>query len=178
MELTEKTAKEKQIFNGKIIKVSVDDIILPNGKKAKREVVSHNGGCCIVPLTSDNEILLVEQFRYPYKEIVWEIPAGKKEQGEDPRNCAIRELREETGAFSEEIIDLGIIYPSPGYTDEKIYLYLAKNIEIGEMSLDEDEFVNVKAFKLEKLLEMIENNEIKDSKTIIGILRTSRLLTF
>ena len=176
MNLREEKISSELIFDGKIIKVKKDKITLPNGKTATRECVEHNGGCAIVPITASGKVLLVRQFRYPYDDVILEIPAGKLEAGEDPLNCAIRELKEEVGGVSNDIIDLGLVYPSPGYTNEKIRIFLAKNVECGDLSPDDDEFLEVESYDIEKLLSMINSNEIKDGKTIIGILRASQVI--
>jgi ADP-ribose pyrophosphatase len=171
LKLEEKTVKETYVFNGRIINVRVDDILLPNGKPATREIVEHNGGVTMVPLTDDNEIIFVKQFRYPYKKVLLEIPAGKLEKGEDHRDAGIRELKEETGATAKDFIFLGEIYPTPGYTEEKIYLYLAKGLTFSEQNLDEDEFLTVEKITLQKAVEMVLNGQINDGKTQIGILK-------
>lgn len=172
MQLTEKTLQSNLKFDGKIIKVYLDDIELPNGKTATREFVKHNGGAGVLPISKDGKIALVKQFRYPYKEVIYEIPAGKIDLGEKPFDCVVRELKEEVGGVSNNIIDLGIVYPSPGYTSEKIYIYLAKDTVYQTQHLDEDEFLNVEYFDLNQVLQMIDDNQIKDSKTIIAVLKS------
>lgn len=176
LKLDETTVKESYVFNGRIINVRVDDILLPNGKEATREIVEHNGGVTVVPLTDNNEIIFVRQFRYPYKKVLLEIPAGKLEKNEDHRDAGIRELKEETGAKAKDFIFLGEIYPSPGYTEEKIYLYLAKGLTFSEQQLDEDEFLLVEKIPVEKAVDMVIKGEIKDGKTQIGILKLYTLL--
>lgn len=176
MKLDETTVNQNYVFNGRIINVRVDDILLPNGKPANREIVEHNGGVTVVAVTDDNEILMVKQFRYPYKKVILEIPAGKLEVGEDPKEAAIRELKEETGATAESFELLGEIYPSPGYTEEVIHLYMAKSLSFSEQKLDEDEFLTVEKISLEDAVKMIQNGEIPDGKTQIGILRAYTML--
>ena len=176
MKLDETTVKETYVFNGRIINVRVDDILLPNGKPANREIVEHNGGVTVVALTDENEVLMVRQFRYPYKKVLLEIPAGKLEKGEDPREAGIRELKEETGATAESFEFLGEIYPTPGYTEEIIRLYLAKNLSFSEQKLDEDEFLTVEKIPLNEAVKMIQQGEIPDGKTQIGILRAYTML--
>lgn len=170
MKLEEKTVNKNYIYKGKIINLRVDDALLPNGKNAKREVVEHPGGVCVAALTKDNELLLVKQFRYPYAQEILEIPAGKREAGEDPLCCGKRELAEETGAQSDNFEFLGQIYPTPGYTNEIIYLYLAKDVTFFDAHPDEDEFVEVVKMPFEEALKKVLSNEIKDSKTQIAIL--------
>ncbi len=176
MELFEKTLDSDVKFDGRILKLKVDSVQLPDGSTSSREVVCHNGGAGILPLSKDGKVALVKQFRYPYKEVIYEIPAGKIDAGETPYQAVERELFEEVGGKSENIIDLGIIYPSPGYTNEKIYIFLAQNTIFEQQKLDEGEFLEVEYFDFDKVLEMIEQNIIKDSKTIIAVLKTQKLL--
>ena len=176
MDLTEKQISAEYIFRGRIINVRVDEALLPNGKTAKREVVEQNGGICVVPLTEANEVLMVEQYRYPYGEVVLEIPAGKRDGDEAPLEGGKRELREETGATAEKFTFLGELYPTPGYCGEIIYMYLATGLSYGETDPDEDEFLNVKKIPLKKAVDMIMNGEIKDAKTQAAILKVERLL--
>ena len=176
MNLTEKQLKTEYIYKGKIINMRRDEALLPNGRTALREVVEHPGGVCIAALTDDDELLFVRQFRYPYFEVIAELPAGKLEKGEDPLQCAIRELSEETGFTAEEYIYLGEFYPSPGYCHEKLYAYLALGLKKGNAHLDDGEFLDVLKFPLDKLVEMVMNNELCDAKTIIAILKAKTYL--
>ena len=172
MKLTEETVKKNYIYNGKIINLRRDDALLPDGNPCIREVVEHPGGVCVAALTDDNELLFVRQFRYPYMDILLELPAGKLEKGEDPLPAGKRELVEETGFDAAEYEFLGKFYPSCGYTDEIIYLYMAKNLVFKGQHLDEDEFINIEKIPLEKAAEMVLNNEIPDGKTQAAILKT------
>lgn len=167
----EKTLSSKEVFNGKVIRVCHDSVELENGETALREVVYHNGGVCVLPLTSDGEIIFVRQFRYPYKEEVLELPAGKLNKGEDPFESAVRELKEETGAEAGRYTPLGRLYPSPGYCGEIITMYLAEDLTFGEQSLDEDEFLDTVKIPFEKAVEMVLAGEIPDSKTQTAILK-------
>ena len=176
MNLEEKQISAEYKFKGKIINLRVDEALLPNGATATREVVEHNGGICVVPLTEKGEILMVEQYRYPYSEVVLEIPAGKRDGNEEPLEGGKRELKEETGATAENYTFLGELYPTPGYCGEIIYMYLATGLSYGETNPDEDEFLNIKRIPLEKAVEMIMNGEIKDAKTQTAILKTERLI--
>lgn len=169
MKLIETMIDGETIYDGKILRLERDKVILENGNTAYREVVRHNGGACIVPVTKDNEILFVKQYRYPFSKVIIELPAGKLELNEQPEVCAKRELREETGAIGE-VEYLTEIYPTPGYSSEIIYIYAAFNVEIGNLSLDEDEFIDVVKVDIDSALEMIKSGEIKDAKTIVGIL--------
>lgn len=176
MNLEEKQISAEYKFKGKIINLRVDEALLPNGATATREVVEHNGGICVVPLTEKGEILMVEQYRYPYSEVVLEIPAGKRDGNEEPLEGGKRELKEETGAIAENYTFLGELYPTPGYCGEIIYMYLATGLSYGETNPDEDEFLNIKRIPLEEAVEMIMNGEIKDAKTQTAILKTERLI--
>lgn len=176
MNLEEKQLSFDYKFKGRIINLRVDEALLPNGATALREVVEHNGGICVVPLTEKNEVLMVEQYRYPYSEVVLEIPAGKRDGNEEPLEGGKRELKEETGAVAEKYTFLGELYPTPGYCGEIIYMYLATGLSYGETDPDEDEFLNVKKIPLEKAVEMIMNGEIKDAKTQTAILKVERML--
>lgn len=176
MELTEREISREYVYNGKIINVRVDDALLPNGKTAKREVVEHPGGVCVVPLCDNGEVLVVEQFRYPYSEAILEIPAGKRDKNDEPPlECGKRELKEETGASAKKFVFLGELYPSPGYVGEIIYMYLATGITFGETNPDDDEFLNVKKIPLDILVDSIMRGEIKDAKTQAAILKTKML---
>ncbi len=169
--LFEKTLEQEYKYNGKILNLRVDKAQLPDGKECIREVVEHNGGVTVAALTPENELLFVRQFRYPYGEVVLELPAGKLEAGEDPFRAGIRELREETGAVAEKYVDLGKFYPSPGYCGEVIHLYGATGLTFREASPDEDEFLEVERIPLSTAVEMVLNNEIPDGKTQAAVLK-------
>lgn len=176
MDLEEKKLSSEQFYNGRIIKLYNDKVLLPNGKEAQREYVTHNGGCAIVPITKDNKVLMVEQYRYPYGEVVLEIPAGKLEVGEDAKSCAVRELKEEVGGVADDIVFLGNAYPSPGYTNEVLRIYLALGVSVGDTHFDEDEFLDIKSFDLAEAMDMVMNNQIVDAKSIIGIMKAARYM--
>ncbi len=169
MNFKEKTVKENYLYKGKIINLRKDDVILPDEKGAIREIVEHSGGSCVL-CEKDGKILLVRQFRYPYKEDVLEIPAGKLNSGESPEQTAIRELEEEGGIKAGRVEKMFDVYPSPGYTDEIIRIYRALDIQETKCHLDEDEFLESVWIDKEKLKDMIKNGEIKDGKTLIALL--------
>ena len=169
MELFEKTLDSKKIFDGRVLHIVLDEVELPDGKRSKREVVNHPGGVCVAALDEDNNLSFVKQFRYPYKEVVLELPAGKLEKGSTPLENGKRELLEETGLE-------GYSYMSPGYTSEIIHLYACRVKSQGEQKLDEGEFLNVEKIPLNKAVEMVLNNMIPDSKTQIAVLKTAALL--
>lgn len=171
MELFEKTLEQEYKYEGRILNLRVDKAELPNGETCVREVVEHHGGVTVAALTNEGELLFVRQFRYPYGEVVLELPAGKLEKDEDPFRAGIRELREETGAVAEKYVDLGKFYPSPGYCGEIIHLYGATGITFKEQSLDEDEFLSVEKIPLSTAVEMVLNNEIPDGKTQAAVLK-------
>lgn len=175
MDLTEKQISFEYKFRGKIVNMRVDDALLPNGTVAKREIVEHNGGVCVAPLDSEYNLYFVKQFRYPYMEVVTELPAGKLEKGEDPFEAGKRELKEETGATAKKYVDLGKLYPTPGYCSEIIHMYLAMDLEFGEQNPDEDEFLEVYKIPLSQAVEMVMNGELRDSKTQTAVLKINEL---
>ncbi|MBE6789468.1 MAG: NUDIX hydrolase [Ruminococcaceae bacterium] len=172
----EKTLGSKEIFNGKIIRVCHDTVELENGETALREVVYHSGGVCVLPIDENGNVYFVRQFRYPYKEEILELPAGKLEKGEDPFESGKRELLEEIGATAQKYTDLGKLYPSPGYCGEIISMYLAENLSFGSQSLDEDEFLSVEKIPFDHAVKMVLSNEIKDAKTQAALLKAHILL--
>ena len=177
MKLTEETVKHQVVFEGKIINMRQDTVLLENGQLATRDVVEHPGGVCVLPLTDDGNVLMVKQFRYPYQEVLLEIPAGKLDKGnEDPLDCGKRELEEEAGVTAEEYISLGKMYPSPGYCDEMIHIYLAKGLHPSKQHLDEDEFLEVYSIPFETVLEEVLSGRITDAKTQIAVLKAAQLL--
>ncbi len=175
MELFEKTVEKNYIYKGKIINVRCDKAELPTGKPCTREVVEHNGGVCVAALTDSNELMFVRQFRYPYMEVILELPAGKLEKGEDPFEAGKRELREETGCVAENYADLGKFYPTPGYCGEIIHLYAGWNLKECDMNLDEDEFLEVEKIPLDKAVDMVLNGEIRDGKTQALVMRVAEM---
>ena len=158
------------VYRGKAVSVKREVVQLPSGKRIYREVVIHCGASAIIPLKSDNEIIFVKQYRHPIGETILEIPAGTLKPGEDPEECARRELEEETGYRAGELIHLTTIYPSPGYSSERLYIYLAKNLERGSQNLEIDEDIEVTSMSLEEALKAIKSGRIRDAKTIAGIL--------
>ena len=176
MNLRETPVEQEVKYEGRIIRLRVDKAQLPNGRIATREVVEHNGGVCIAALTEQQELLFVRQFRYPYQEVVLELPAGKIDKGEEPLACGKRELTEETGASAQQYRSLGRLYTSPGYCGEVIHLFLATGLSFGRMNPDEDEFLEVERIPLEKAVQMVLDNEVPDAKTQVAVLKTWALL--
>ena len=168
MDYTEKTVNKNYVFKGKILTVRCDDALLPDGKPCTREMIEHGGGACVL-YVKDGKVLLVKQYRYPYAETVYEIPAGKIDKGEDPEKTAFRELEEEGGIRAEKLQLLYVMYPSPGYTNEKIYIYRALDgVEIGS-HLDEDEFLDVEYVPMSEIKRMLKEGKFNDGKTIIAL---------
>ncbi len=176
MHYEEKTLSSELIYKGHIITVKKDQIVLPNGRKSSREVVQHPGGVAVVAITDGGELLLVRQYRYPYHKELLEIPAGKLEPGEEPLPAAKRELKEETGAVPEKMVSLGAFYPSCGYSDEVLHLYLATGLSIGEQSPDPDEFLDLVRVPFDKAVAMVQNDELPDGKSQTAILKAKELL--
>lgn len=172
LDLTEKTLEENLVYDGRIVKLYVDKIECPNGNKSTREYLKHPGGVGVVALTAKNEILFVRQYRYPYKDVILEIPAGKLNYGEDPLLAGKRELREETGAIATTYTSLGTLLPSPGYTAEIIHMYLAENLTFGETDFDEDEFLTLEKIPLQKAVDMVMSGEIADAKSQAAVMKT------
>ena len=158
MELTEKTLSSEKIFDGRILHIRRDTVLLPNGHQSTREVVDHPGGVGVLALDDQNRVLIVSQFRYPYQEILREIPAGK------------------LGAVAGSFQSLGELYPSPGYCGEIIRMYLARELSFGDTDPDEDEFLGLERVPFAQLVEQVLSGEIKDAKTIAAVLKTKLLL--
>lgn len=177
MDFTEKQITSELIFDGKIVHLYRDEIELPDGKPGVREVIRHLGAVCVVPLTENNEVICVRQYRYPIGRVMLEIPAGKLDsKEEDPYEAAMRELREETGATCEKLTFLGVYYPSPAILDECIRMYMAKDLSFGDTDPDEDEFIDTVKIPLDELCEKIACGEVQDGKTQAAVLKAAYLL--
>ena len=176
MELAERMVSSQTIFEGHIIKVTLDEAELPNGKLAAREVVYHPGGVAVLALDEDGNVPLVRQFRYPIQRLLVELPAGKLERGEDPLAAAIRELGEEVGLEPGDMTDLGHIYVSPGFCTEKLHMYLARDVKSVPVHPDEDEFLDIVYMSFEQLADKVMTGEIRDAKTVATVLKTRALL--
>ena len=171
MDLEEKRISGQGVYAGMVISVRVDTVTLPDGRKAKREVAEHSGGVAVLALNDKDEVITVRQWRYPVGRALLEIPAGKLNRGEDPKACGLRELQEETGFSPASFEPLGMIYPSPGYSDEILYLYLARDLCFVGTNPDEDEFLSVERIPFIALERMIASGEITDAKTIAAAYR-------
>ena len=165
----EKTMKSDKLYEGKILNLRIDTVELPDKKYSKREIIEHPGGVAVIPITDDNCIILVKQYRKAVERFLLEIPAGKLELNEEPRETGIRELKEETGFSADKMEYLLEFYTSPGFSNEKIYLFLATGLTDGEATPDLGEFIQSEKYNVDDLIKMIERGEIIDSKTIIGI---------
>ena len=166
MKFYETTIKETEIYAGNYLNLMNVQVELPNGKLSNRDIIKHPGAWAIIPFISENEIILVEQFRKPLERTLLEIPAGKLNKNESPITCAHRELEEETGYKAKDMIYLGKIATAPGFCDEIIHLFKATNLYDGTKSCDEDEFTDIKRFTLDEMKLMIKKGEIIDTKTI------------
>ena len=176
MEHTEKTLSENTIFTGRIITVKQRQVQLENGRQRSRELVLHPGGAAVLPVDEDNNVYLIRQFRAPFGRTVLEIPAGKLEKGEDPLAAAKRELAEETGFSAAHYFSLGRMWPTVGFCDEIIHIYMAAGLTKGEIHPDEDEFISLEKYPLETAWNMCMDGSITDGKTLTAILKAARLL--
>ena len=176
MELKEEMVSQETVYQGIIVNVRRDKAKLPDGRLTNREVVEHPGGVAIFAMDDQDRVAMVRQYRYPMGEIVLELPAGKLEKGEDPFAAAKRELEEECGLTADNYISLGEFYPTVGYDTEVIYTWVATGLHETKMHLDADEFLTPDRVPLEKAYQMVMSGEIKDGKTIAGILKLKALL--
>jgi len=176
MHLEEKTLSSQTVYKGVIFTVKKDSAELEDGSTARRDIIIHSGGVCVIPITENNEIFMVRQYRYPFHEITCEVPAGKLNFGENHAECGKRELLEETGCTCSEYIYLGEMYPTPAYNSEITYMYLAKGLNYKKQRLDDDEFLDVIKIPISEAVEMVMNNQLKDGKTQLIILKAARIL--
>ena len=176
MDFAEKRIDGEEKYKGVIVRVRLDRVELCDGKLTRREVVEHPGGVCILPVDENKVCTMVRQFRYPFGRMMLEAPAGKLEYGEDPLDCAVRELSEETGYQAEQLVYMGAMCTSPGFSTELLHLYLALGLRAGESHPDEGEFLNTEKIPLEQLVRMVMDNEIDDGKTIAAVLKADRIL--
>ena len=175
--LKEKTIQTKTVHEGNFLTLNSDKVLLPNGNTSTREWIKHPGAVCCIPILPDGRIGLIKQYRYAVKEQMIEIPAGKLDQNEIPERCALRELEEEIGYKANKLTLLANIYPAVGFTNEKMWLYLAENLVKTKQSLDADEFLEPIPTKLDDAVQMVWNGQITDVKTIIGILWAQKMLS-
>ena len=176
MDLTEKTVASQELFKGFIVTLQRDEITLPNGAPAVREVVRHPGGVAILPLHGDSTVTLVRQYRYPFSQVITELPAGKLDNGEEHLPAAIRELKEEVGITAGKLTYLGSMYASPGFCDEILHMYLAQDLTQGDCHPDEDEFLEILRLPFETVLRQIMDGTIADGKTQLTVLKAKEYL--
>jgi len=177
MDYTETLVHHINGYNGIIINTTLDRVVLQNGEHTLREVVEHPGGVTVIPVDGEGYVYCVRQFRYPMAEHLLEVPAGKLEYGEDPLECAVRELSEETGISAGEYIDLGKVYPSPRFCREVLYVYMARDLSFGKAHPDPGEFLHVEKIHIDELVGLIMSNEIYDAKTVIAVLKAKNILS-
>lgn len=170
MSFIEEKLNSEVVYDGKILKVVVDEVRLPDGRRSKRECVRHSGGAAVL-FVKEGKIALVKQYRYLYAKEIYEIPAGKLNAGEDAETSAARELEEETGYRAKKLIRLAQIFPSPGYTDEIIHIYFVDEADFVGQKLDDGEFLNVEFLPVGRVVEMIESGEVCDAKTVVAVER-------
>ncbi|HEX6530986.1 MAG TPA: NUDIX hydrolase [Nitrospira sp.] len=159
----------QHIFSGKVVTVDIDTVTLPNGVTVDLEIVRHPGAAAVVPLKEDGTVVLIRQFRHAAGGFIYEIPAGKLNRGEDPLDCAARELEEEIGYIAGRLERLTSILTAPGFTDEVIHIYKATGMRAGRQHLDRDEVLEVLEIPLKEAIRMIEAGTIRDAKTIVGL---------
>ena len=172
---TEAMLESKEIFNGRVIRVTLDKVQLEDGTTSTREVVHHHGGACVLPVDADGNVTMVHQFRYALGEELWELPAGKLEAGEDPFEAAKRELSEECGLTADTYTELGVVYPTVGYDSERIYLWAAEGLHTVGQHLDAGEFLDVVKMPFAQALGLVMDGIIKDSKTQVALLKYAQL---
>jgi ADP-ribose pyrophosphatase len=172
----EETLTSKYLFEGRVIKLRFDEVRLQNGNTSTREIVEHPGGVCIAPVDENGNVLMVRQYRRPFDQMILEVPAGKLNYGEDPYECGVRELEEETGFTTDHMEFLGEAYLSPGFCNEVIHVYMTEHLIPGTLHPDEDEFINVERIPIDQLVTMIMSGEIRDAKTQIAILKLKNVL--
>jgi ADP-ribose pyrophosphatase len=164
------------MYDGRILNLRVDDVVIGNGKRTRREIVEHHGAAAIVPVTEDRDVVLVRQYRYAVASSLLEVPAGTLEEGETPEDCAARELDEETGYKSKDLRKIMEFFPVPGYSTEKIHVFLAKGLVKSKMHTEEDERIELEILSIQGALEKVRSGEIRDAKSISALYRAAELV--
>lgn len=167
--------ESRSIYDGRVVRLQVDTVDLPNGNRTELEIIRHSGAAAVVPIDGD-DVVMVKQYRHAAGDYLLEVPAGKLDPGETPRACALREMQEEVGLAADEIVPLGWIWTTPGFTDEKIWLYLAPRVSPAAQALEEDEVLTVERLPLERALEMAFSGDITDGKSACALMRAAHLL--
>ena len=165
----ERTLERQAVFSGRVIRVVLDRVALPDGRETTREIVEHRGAVVIVPLSDQGEVVLVRQYRKAVENVTWELPAGTLEEGEEPLACAVRELKEETGLGAREWRRVVDFYSSPGFCTEKMHLFWAIGLDQGKQDLDADEQITCRRLPLVQAMEMARRGEIADAKSLVGL---------
>ncbi len=176
MDLTETFVSRQDIFDGRIVTLHVDTVTLPDGNTALREIIDHPGGVGILAIDDDDRVFMVQQYRYAFSRAMWEIPAGKREAGEEPLVTAKRELQEEVGVTAERWLPMGELIPSPGCYAERLYLFMARGLTLGDTHPDDDEFLTVSRVPFTELSQACLSGEIQDAKTVVAVLKAKALL--
>lgn len=176
LNLVERTLESKPVFSGVLLNVNRDQALLPDGSTSVREWIKHPGACAVVPFFDNGDVMLLKQYRYPVKQLFWEVPAGKIDEGEPQHITAERELHEETGVKSGKLHYIGHFYPCIGYSDEVIHIYAATDLTIVPAETDDDEFVEPVRISFDEALRMVDSGEINDGKTVICLLRAKSWL--
>jgi ADP-ribose pyrophosphatase len=168
--LTEHKLTSETVYTGKIITVRHDTVRLPNGREATRDVVAHPGAVAVVPIPAAGEVVLVRQYRYPVARALLEVPAGKLDKGERPEDCARRELEEETGYQAGSLEHLATFFTAPGFSDEQMHLYAARDLRKTSQNTDQDEFIDIEYYTPAQIRKLLADKEISDAKTLVGLL--------
>ncbi len=176
MDLTETFVGRQDIFQGRIVTLHVDTVTLPDGNTALREIIDHPGGVGILAIDDEDQVFMVQQYRYAFSRAMWEIPAGKREAGEEPLVTAKRELQEEVGVTAERWLPMGELIPSPGCYAERLYLFMARGLTMGDTHPDDDEFLTVSRVPFTELSQACLSGEIQDAKTVVAVLKAKALL--
>jgi ADP-ribose pyrophosphatase len=165
-----KVQDTRTVYRGRIFDVFLEKVVLPNGMTKDREVIRHPGAAAMVPLLGDGRVILIKQYRHAVDRFLWEIPAGTLERGENPLECARRELVEEIGYSAATLEKITEILPAPGYTDERIHIFIATELSPALQNLDADEVLEIKPTPFDRAIEMIGQGHIQDAKTIVGLM--------
>ena len=175
-ELQAEVLERRQIYDGRVVKLGVERVRLPNGRTTELEIIRHQGAAAVVPIDQSGHVYLVRQYRHAPGKWILEVPAGKLEPGESPEECVRREVEEEVGMKAGKLDSLGPIWTTPGFTDEKIWLYLATDLSPGLQALEDDEALEIQRMPLARAIALVDRGEISDSKSVIALLKAERFL--